>query len=194
MSKKNQTTKTDFLELNEYRKLVNGLHKDNDVLGETFSRVAKGTALRISDVLKLTWDKLLSRKFVLNEQKTGKKRDITVSDATNETFHMLYELNGSPDMKEPIFVNRRTNKVYTKQYINRLMKEWKDKYCVSVGNFSSHSFRKSFGREYWEKAGRTDGTLLLLSEIYNHADVATTKRYLGIRDEELSEVYEMIEV
>lgn len=194
MSKKNQTTKTDFLELNEYRKLVNGLHKDNDVLGETFSRVAKGTALRISDVLKLTWDKLLSRKFVLNEQKTGKKRDITVSDATNDTFHMLYELNGSPDMKEPIFVNRRTNKVYTKQYINRLMKEWKDKYCVSVGNFSSHSFRKSFGREYWEKAGRTDGALLLLSEIYNHADVATTKRYLGIRDEELSEVYEMIEV
>ena len=194
MSKKNQSTKTDFLELKEYRKLVNCLHDDNDVLGETFSRVAKGTALRISDVLRLTWGKLLSKKFVLNEQKTGKKRDITVSDATQEIFQNLYRMNGSPQLSTPIFINNRSNKVYTKQYINRLMKEWKDKYNINVGNFSSHSFRKSFGREYWEKSGRTDGALLLLSEIYNHADVATTKRYLGIRDEELSEVYEMIEV
>lgn len=194
MSKKNQITRTDYLTIEEYRKLVGSLHSDNDVLGETYCRVAKATALRISDILKLTWGKLLSKRFVLNEQKTGKKRDITVSEATQDAFRKLYELNGSPEMSDLIFVNRRSNKAYTKQYINRLTKEWKEKYGIKVGNFSSHSFRKSFGREYWEKAGRTDSALLLLSEIYNHVDISTTKRYLGIRDEELSEVYEMIEV
>ena len=148
----------------------------------------------VKTILKLTWGKLLSKRFVLNEQKTGKKRDITVSEATQDAFRKLYELNGSPEMSDLIFVNRRSNKAYTKQYINRLTKEWKEKYGIKVGNFSSHSFRKSFGREYWEKAGRTDSALLLLSEIYNHVDISTTKRYLGIRDEELSEVYEMIEV
>jgi integrase len=74
------------------------------------------------------------------------------------------------------------------------MKEWKDKYNIQVGNFSSHSFRKSFGREYWDKNNCSDKALTLLSEIYNHSDVSITRRYLGIRDEEVSEVYEMIEV
>ncbi|MBO6252707.1 MAG: integrase, partial [Bacteroidaceae bacterium] len=80
MSKKNQLTKTDYLSVEEYQRLVTMLHNDNDILGETYTRVAKGTALRISDVLKLTWSKLLSEKFVLNEQKTGKMRKITVSE------------------------------------------------------------------------------------------------------------------
>lgn len=194
MSKKNQSTKADYLSVDEYHKLVTGLHNDNNILGETFSRVAKGTALRISDVLKLTWDKLLKEKFVLNEQKTGKMRKIVVSEKTQSTFQNLYVMNGSPDMHTYIFLNMRSGKPYTKQYIDRLMKEWKEKYNIQVGNFSSHSFRKSFGREYWDKNGCTDKALTLLSEIYNHSDISITRRYLGIRDEELSEVYEMIEV
>ena len=194
MSKKNQLTKTDYLSVEEYQRLVTMLHNDNDILGETYTRVAKGTALRISDVLKLTWSKLLSEKFVLNEQKTGKMRKITVSEKTHSAFRSLYELNGSPDMSCFVFFNKRTNRPYTKQYINRLMKEWKDKYNIQVGNFSSHSFRKSFGREYWDKNNCSDKALTLLSEIYNHSDVSITRRYIGIRDEEVSEVYEMIEV
>jgi len=194
MSKKNQLTRTDYLSVEEYQKLVSCLHDDGDVLGETYTRVAKGTALRISDVLKLTWKKLLNERFVLNEQKTGKRRSITVSEKTQDTFNMLYELNGKPNKEEPIFLNRRSGKTYTKQYINRLMKEWKEKYDICVGNFSSHSFRKSFGREYWNKSGCSDKALVNLSEIYNHSDISITRRYLGIRDEELSQVYEVIEV
>jgi integrase len=194
MSKKNQLTRTDYLSVEEYQKLVSCLHDDGDVLGETYTRVAKGTALRISDVLKLTWKKLLNERFVLNEQKTGKRRSITVSEKTQDTFNMLYELNGKPNKEEPIFLNRRSGKTYTKQYINRLMKEWKEKYDICVGNFSSHSFRKSFGREYWDKSGCSDKALVNLSEIYNHSDISITRRYLGIRDEELSQVYEVIEV
>ncbi len=193
MSKKNQFTKTDYLTCEEYRKLITGLHEDHDVLGETYARVAKATALRISDVLSLTWSKILSGSFSVVEQKTGKKRTITVPDRTKEVFRGLYKLNGSPDSKSLVFCNRRTGGSYTKQYINRLMKEWKTRYDINVGNFSSHSFRKSFGREFWDKNGRSDEALLKLSYIYNHSSIAVTMIYLGIRDEEISEAYKIIE-
>lgn len=193
MSKKNQLTKTDYLTPDEYRKLINGLHKDKDVLGETYARVAKATALRISDVLKLTWDKLLSEKFTVNEQKTGKNRTITISSKNKSMFRDLYKLNGSPAPVTLVFLSKRSGKCFTKQYINRLMKEWKDKYALNVGNFSSHSFRKSFGREYWEKNDCSDKALLMLSEIYNHSNTLVTRRYLGIRDQEISDAYQMID-
>ncbi len=194
MSKKNQLTKTDYLTVQEYQKLIHGLHVDGDVLGETYARIAKATALRISDVLSLTWKKIMVGKFILNEQKTGKRRPITVSDKTQEVFRQLYQMNGSPDIDSLVFYNKKTKKPYTKQYINQCMKSWKDKYSINVGNFSSHSFRKSFGREYWDKNGCSDRALTMLSEIYNHSDVSITRRYLGIRDEEVSEAYQMIEV
>ena len=40
----------------------------------------------------------------------------------------------------------------------------------------------------------SDYALTTLSEIFNHSNIAITRRYLGIRDEEIAEAYEMIEV
>lgn len=34
--------------------------------------------------------------------------------------------------------------------------------------------------------------LIKLSELFNHADVMTTRRYLGLRTEELLETYDML--
>lgn len=192
MSKKNQTTRTDYLTSDQYAKLVGCLSADKNVLGETYARVAKATALRIADVLALTWGKLLSKQFTVTEKKTGKKRTITVSQKTHDAFVELYRKNGEPG-DTAVFMNRRTERPYTTQYINREMKEWKRKYGIAVGNFSSHSFRKSFGREYWDKQGRTDEALLKLSIIFNHSSIAVTRIYLGIRDEEIADAYEMID-
>ncbi len=194
MSKKNQLTKTDYLELSEYHKLVNGLHEDHDVLGETYTRIAKATALRVSDVLKLTWKKIMVDRFMLNEQKTGKLRPIFVPDKTQEVFRSLYRLNGSPDVNSLVFLNKRNNKAYTGQYINQRMKIWKKRYHINVGNFSTHTYRKSFGREFWDKSGRSEDALVRLCEIYNHSDISITRRYLGIRDEEIRDAYYMIDV
>lgn len=194
MSKKNQLTRTDYLPVDEYKRLVSSLHADNDVLGETYCRVAKATALRISDVLRLTWGMVLSERFSIREQKTGKMRNIDFSDNTIRTMKSLYRINGKPDLDTPVFYNNRLHKTYSKQHINQVMKKWKEKYKIKVGNFSSHSFRKSFGREYWEKNGKSEAALLKLGNIFNHSSIAVTKIYLGIRDEEISEAYKMIEV
>ena len=44
-----------------------------------------------------------------------------------------------------------------------------------------------------ETAGEnSEFALIKLSELFNHADIQTTRRYLGLRTEELLETYDML--
>jgi integrase len=54
---------------------------------------------------------------------------------------------------------------------------------------STHSLRKTFGRQVWTNNGESDKALLYLSELFNHSSPAITRRYLGIRQEELDDIY-----
>ena len=75
--------------------------------------------------------------------------------------------------------------------INRHLKTIKQQYGLKVQNLSSHSFRKTFGRKIVQNAGeQSEMALIKLSEIYNHASPMITRRYLGLRAEELNEIYE----
>ena len=80
------------------------------------------------------------------------------------------------------------------QYINRYLKKMKDKYELDIENFSAHTFRKTFGRYVYEKSGRTNESLLYLNRIFRHQNIDTTMIYLGIRDEEISNIFESIEI
>lgn len=83
--------------------------------------------------------------------------------------------------------------VYSTQRINVLFKEVKSKYSLKVEHFSTHSMRKTFGRKVVEAAGEnSEFALIKLSELFNHSDVQTTRRYLGLRTEELMETYDML--
>ena len=84
--------------------------------------------------------------------------------------------------------------VYSVQRINAILKEVKSKYNLKIQNFSSHTMRKTFGRKIFESAGENANLALVrLSEIFNHSSVAITKIYLGIRQEELLETYDLLD-
>jgi site-specific recombinase XerD len=78
------------------------------------------------------------------------------------------------------------------QYVNRRLKEIVGKYKI-VKNplmIKSHSLRKSFGRRVFENNDNSEKSLILLSEMFNHSNIKTTKVYLGIRDKEIFDVYD----
>ena len=68
------------------------------------------------------------------------------------------------------------------------------KYGVKVEHLSTHSLRKTFGRKVVESAGEnSEMALIKLSELFNHTSPQITRRYLGLRQEELMEVYNSLE-
>ena len=83
--------------------------------------------------------------------------------------------------------------VFTVQRINVILKEVKRKYRLHVGNFSCHSLRKTFGRQVYNmNDNNAELALVKLMELFNHSNVAITKRYLGLRQEKILQTYDCL--
>ncbi len=135
--------------------------------------------LRISDLLSLTFNELRQDSITIKEGKTGKTRTMKVNQAIKDAIKNFdYEVGNFHAFRS------QKGTTYSRQHVNRLMKQY-----FKGNDISSHSLRKTFGRRVWENNGETDKALLKLSEIFNHSTPSVTKRYLGIRQEELDDVY-----
>lgn len=193
MAKKNQLTKSDYLAMPELKKLLNGLHRDKKYIWEFYARLSFCTALRASDVLSLTWADIINRSYLVKtEKKTGKTRKIAFSERTQRYIDEAYLLMKKPNPNELIFKSKVTGEALTIQYINKIIKKWKDRYLINIGNFSTHTFRKTFGRYVYDTAKDKSNALLLLNQIFKHSTIEVTKIYIGLRQEEINSVFESL--
>lgn len=193
MAKKNQLTTSDYLQFNEYDRLLGRLHEDKEYLWELYARLSFCTACRVSDVLSLKWKDVLNQSLlVIVEQKTKKTRKIPFNASVKSKIVELYSLLGSPNINELIFVSKVTGDAITVQYVNQKLKEFKVKYRVNIGNFSTHTFRKTFGRYVYESNNRSAESLILLNKILNHSNIDVTKTYIGITQDEINSIYNSI--
>lgn len=194
MSIKYSNTTADYIEWDTMLNLVRRLFRDKKYRLSLLIGCGCFFGLRISDLKSLTWQQLLSgQKFSLTEQKTGKHREIKINEAFQLHIQDCYKALKVEDMTEHCFLNNR-GQIITTQMINRHLKAIKAKYNVKVEHLSSHSFRKTFGRKVVQCAGeQSEMALIKLSEIFNHASPMITRRYLGLRAEELEEVYNVLE-
>lgn len=182
MSLKNSYVTSDYMEWDSMLSLVRKLYRDKEYRLSLLIGCGSFFGLRISDILSLTWSMLLDdEKFVIIEKKTGKRREIKVNTSFQKHIADCYIALGVVDKNERCFLSRKRT-VYSIQRINVLFKSMKSKYNLKIEHFSTHSMRKTFGRRVVEAAGEnSEFTLIKLSELFNHADVMTTRRYLGLR-------------
>jgi len=193
MAKKNQLTKSDYLPMPEFKKLLKELHKDKKYIWELYARISFCTALRCSDVLSLTWHDIINRcSLTITEKKTGKTRKIPFNLQTQDRIDEAYILMKKPNPNELVFYNRKTRKPFTIQYINKLAKGWKEKYGLIIGNFSTHTFRKTFGRYVYDTSKDKSEALILVNSILNHSTIDVTKVYIGLRQDEVNSVFNSI--
>jgi integrase len=143
--------------------------------------VSINTGLRISDVLNLKWTDLEGDCLKLNEKKTGKYRTIQINDAIKKAISKFEKGAGY------IFLSQKGS-VYSRQQINKLLKQLFSRQAKTL-NVSSHSLRKSFGKHVFTIFNESDKSLIYLSELFNHTSPAITRQYLGIRQEELNDIY-----
>ncbi|MFR9532465.1 MAG: tyrosine-type recombinase/integrase [Rikenellaceae bacterium] len=190
---KGKLTTADYLPVEEFERLVEGLRCDKQYLWELYCRLSVCTALRASDVLSLTWGDIFERdSFDKQEKKTGKARRITLNKSVQNKIGELYELLKTPPLDQAIFLNSRSGKPYTIEYINRLLKLFRIKYRLSIKAFSTHTFRKTFGRYVYETNGRSAESLILLNSIFRHSSIDITKVYIGLRQAEIDGVFDSI--
>ena len=193
MANKNQLTKSDYLPMEDYKKLLYLLHKDRQYLWELYARLAFCTALRVSDILPLTWSDILHKgSLTKSEKKTGKVRKIPFNLNIQTRIEELYMLLKRPNPNELIFKSKFTGTSISPQYLNRIMKEWKIKYKLNIENFSTHTFRKTFGRYVYDTSENKSEALLLLNRIFNHSSIEITKVYICIRKDEINSIFDSI--
>ena len=77
----------------------------------------------------------------------------------------------------------------TVSYVNKRLKFLFDKYNVLVKNPSSHTLRKTFGKRVYESDNKSERALIYLSEIFSHSSIVITRKYIGITQEQIADVY-----
>ena len=131
--------------------------------------------------------------FILTEQKTGKRRIVRVNADFRKHILDCYRALNITNRAEKCFLSRK-KVVFSIQRVNIRLKEIKAKYGIKVEHLSTHSLRKTFGRRVVESAGENcEMALIKLSELFNHSSPQITRRYLGLRHEELMEVYNTLQ-
>ena len=196
MSIKGQNTTTTYIEWNDFISLITRLEKDENYKFCLLVSIGVFTGLRISDLLTLTYSDLLNNEtFTLREMKTKKQRSIKVNKDLKEIVSRIVSKSNIINLNQLIFINKYGTKSIDKSYVNVKLKELVKKYRIKLdGNVSTHTFRKTLGRRVMEVNNYSNESLVLLMELFGHSSMSITKRYLGIREQEIHNVYDSLTI
>jgi integrase len=194
MSIKGQNTTTTYMEWNDFISIITRLEKDENYKFCLLISIGVFTGLRISDLLTLTYSDLLNNEtFTLREMKTKKQRSIKVNKDLKEIVSSIVSKSNITNLNQLIFINKYGTKSIDKSYVNVKLKELVKKYRIKLdGNVSTHTFRKTLGRRVMEVNNYSNESLVLLMELFGHSSMSITKRYLGIREQEIHNVYDSL--
>jgi len=147
------------------------------------------TALRISDLLRITWSDVYDFKanrfrecITITEKKTHKTKIIKLNSKIIFALNLYFKVSAKPD--RPLFVNTRTGKAISRIQAYRIIRAAAEALALHM-RVSCHSLRKTFGYLAW----KSGVAVPILMEIFNHSSYAITRRYLGISQDDKNEAY-----
>lgn len=193
MSIKYSSTTADYLIWSDAMNLIRKLSRDGNYKMSLLMAMGCFTGLRISDILALRWRQILNKdEFCITEIKTGKQRTIRLNPQLQQHIRDCYEHISPIGINAPILISQKGT-AFTIQRINIILKEIREKYRLKIKNFSCHSLRKTFGRQVYNmNSDNAELALIKLMELFNHSSVSITKRYLGLRQEEILQTYDCL--
>ena len=192
MRKINLKTECSGIEWGQFLTLTEKLKRNKEYKFLLLISIGGYCGLRLGDILSLKWQDIIDKdEFELHEGKTGKHRKITFHDSLKETISFCFnELSKEKyiDVNHFIFCNKQ-RKVLSRQFINRRLHQIFKANKVRVLNGSSHTLRKTFGKRVYEMNDNSEASLILLSSIFNHSSTSITRKYIGITQEKIQDVY-----
>jgi integrase len=194
MSLKGQRTTTTSLDWDQFRSLIAKLERDGNYKYCLLVAIGVFTGLRISDLLQLRFSDFENTDILtVQEIKTGKTRRIKINPDLKTIVNRIKEKIMPKDSSQLIFLNRYGTKTIGASWINVSLKRIFKKYDLHIeGNISSHMFRKTLGRRVLMLNNHSNEAVLLLMELFSHSSPAITRRYLGLREQEILDVYDSL--
>lgn len=194
MSLPGQRTTTTSMQWDQFKSLLAKLERDAEYKFCLLIATGVFTGLRIGDLLKLKFNQFQEADILtIQEKKTGKTRRIKINSDLKEIVSRLKHKMNVVDSDEWMFVNKYGTKPIDKSYVNVKLKELLQKYDIHIdGNISSHMFRKTLGNRVLKLNNYSNESVILLMELFSHSSPATTRRYLGLREREILDVYDSL--
>ena len=175
----------EHLEEHELNKLLKYLSQNELWTYYLLVRLGVSTALRFSDLSQIRWSDILGKeKLIIAEKKTGKIREIPIGNELMKAINTIYNKLGKPSPDSftiPITIRG----------INKQIKIHAYRAGVRGKRISTHTWRKTFGREVWKRNNYSEASLIKLSYLFNHSSVAITRIYLDITREEVGDLYDI---
>lgn len=193
MALKGQYTTADYLQWTEAMTLVKKMYRDKLYRDSILIATGCMTGLRISDILRLTYADILDNDILtINEKKTGKRREIPLRVDYKKHVENCFKAMKLSDTSKPMFLSYQGS-VITIQMVNKTLHGLKDRYHLNIDHFTSHTLRKTFARRIYDTAKDREYALIKLSSVLGHSNCSITRRYLGIKREEILDCYAALE-
>lgn len=194
MSLPGQRTTTSAMSWDDFRSLVSKLERDGEYKFCLLIAVGVFTGLRIGDLLQLRFNQFEDTDIlIIQEKKTQKVRRIKINSDLREIIERVKAKMGVEDSSQYIFLNRYKTKPIDRSYANVKLKEIIKRYNINVDfNPCCHMFRKTLGRRVMQLNNFSNEAVILLMDLFSHSSPAITRRYLGLREKEIHDVYDSL--
>lgn len=194
MSLLGQRTTTTAMYWDDFRSLISKLERDGEYKFCLLITISVFTGLRIGDLLQLRYNQFENTDILtIQEKKTKKTRRIKINQDLRTILERIKTKIGVIDSSQYIFINKYGTKPIDKSYVNVKLKEIIKRYNIPVeGNISSHLFRKTLGNRVLRLNNYSNEAVILLMDLFGHSSPSITRKYLGIREREILDVYDSL--
>lgn len=126
-------------------------------------------------------------------KKTGKYVKLYFNQTVKKAITDYIEEYPIEDMNEYMFKSRKGNGSITERSLWKIIVDVTDDAKLE-SNYGSHSLRKTFGYWVWHNAEDKNKALVTLQVIFNHTSTATTAKYIGLTDNEVSDAFNSLDL
>lgn len=154
------------------------------------------TAYRISDILSLRWEEVITSGAVSTnrpEKKTAKRRLVYLNDTVQAALANWHAECGDCAAGYVFASPRKPDAPVTRQYVDRQLKQAVADLGIAA-HAGTHLMRKTFAYHHILQAKDRSRALEQLMLLLNHSNIMTTLRYAGITKDEIAEAYHDVQL
>lgn len=189
----NKSKLVNYIKKNDIMRLRNYFIDKEKIVILALINIGLNLALRFSDLIELKFEQIENYEIIIIEKKTNKSRKIFLNKRCIENIKMLkiYYVTNNIACSGYLFkslnrayIKNKIDKKLTIQSFNRYLKQASKEVGINY-NIASHSLRKTWGREYYQKYK----DIGLIMKILNHSSENTTLKYIGIDEDLVKKVF-----